>query len=310
MQTNSCFTSSNLIRTLVVSFLCCVFGLSAAHAQEAAAPKAVLDFEGNKIFQTQELLEVANKCLAANSKSQDEDATLDYCLDRVTHSLRARGYLQARLSEPRHEQTESGSRTMVSVTEGALFRLGEVAISGTRTLAPTQVREMLAMKTGDIADGGKVSEWLFERVKKAYGNLGYIQYTAEVQPTFHHKEGASEGVADFAVTIDEGVAFTVASIRFDGNGSVSRDALLREMLVRNGEVFSQDLLEDSLTRLSQNGQFEMIDPNRDVYYEVDKKEPRVSLLIHLKKREAGAALVPLPRPTGQAVAIQPIPEHE
>jgi outer membrane protein assembly factor BamA len=144
-------------------------------------------------------------------------------------------------------------------------------------------------------------------VKKAYGKLGYIQYTVEVQPTFHHKDGASEGVADFAVTIEEGDAFTIASIQFDGNEKVSRDALLREMTLRNGEVFSQDLLDESLMRINQSGQFEAIDADRDIDWKVDQKAPRVSLLIHLKKRDAGAALAPLSRPMGQVFVIQPNP---
>ena len=97
----------------------------------------------------------------------------------------------------------------------------------------------------------------------------------------------------------------MGSIQFEGNGNVSRDVLLREMLVRSGEVFSQELLEASLTKISQYGQFEIIDAERDVDYRVDPKAPRVSLTIHLKKRVAGAALTPLPRPTGPAIAIQP-----
>lgn len=280
-----------------------VLGVSALHAQEATAPKTVLNFEGNKVFSKQELLEVANSCLAGFSKSEDENETLDYCLQRVRRFLSARGYLQAQLGKPRQEQTENGPRTIVSVNEGALFRLGEVEINGSRTLSPTQIREMFESKTGDIADADNIGVWLYERVKRAYGNLGYIQYTAEVQPKFHRKDGAREGVADLEVTIDEGLAFTIGSIQFVGNENVSKDVLLREMTVRHGEVFSQELLDDSLIRISQSGQFETIDADKDVYYEVDKKAPRLNLTIHLKKRVAEST--PLPRAIGRVSSIQP-----
>jgi outer membrane protein assembly factor BamA len=163
---------------------------------------------------------------------------------------------------------------------------------------------MFEGKTGDIAGEDSIAAWLYERVKKVYGNLGYIQYTAEIQPKFHSKDDASEGVVDLAVTIDEGPAFTIAAIKFVGNEEVSRDALLREMTVRKGDVYSQNLFEDSLQRLSQTGQFETIDADKDVDWSVDKQAPRVSLTIHLKKRMAGAAaLDPPPRPIGLAVAI-------
>lgn len=302
MHTNSRFSLS--MRALTVVVFAGVFGVSSVHAQEATAPKTVLDFEGNKIFSKPELLEVANRCLTGFSKSQDEDALLDYCLHRVRQFMSTKGYLQAQLGKPRQEQTENGFKTIVSVNEGALFRLGEVEIDGSRTLAPTQIREMLELKTGDIANGDSIGVWLFERVKKAYGNLGYIQYTAEVQPKFNCKEGAREGVADLAVSIDEGSAFTIASIQFEGNGNVPRDVLLREMIVRNGEVYSQDLFDDSLKRISQSGQFETISAERDVDYEVDKQLPRLSLTIHLKKRVAAAGLAPQPQPIRRVVSVQ------
>ena len=302
MHTNSRFSLS--MRALTVVVFAGVFGLSSVHAQEATAPKTILDFEGNKIFSKPELLEVANRCLTEFSKSQDEDALLDYCLHRVRQFMSAKGYLQAQVGKPRQEQTENGSKTIVSVNEGALFRLGEVEINGSRTLAPTQIREMLELKTGDIANGDSIGVWLFERVKKTYGSLGYIQYTAEVEPKFHCKDGAREGVADLAVTIDEGNLFTIASIQFVGNGNVPRDVLLRQMTARNGEVFSQDLLDDSLTRINQSGQFETIDSNKDVDYKVDEQAPRVSLTIHLKKRVAGSALAPLSQPVRRVVSVQ------
>jgi outer membrane protein insertion porin family len=280
-----------------------VLGVNALRAQEVTAPKTVLDFEGNKVLSKPELLEVANKCLAGYSEAENQDEVLDYCLHKVSDFLRAKGYLQARLGKPRVEQTENGSRTIVSVHEGAVFRLGEVTIDGARILAPSQIRELFELKKGDIANGETIGVWLYERTKKAYGNLGYIQYTAEVQPTFHCKEGEAEGVADLEVTIDEGPVFTIASIKFEGAGNVPRDVLLREIGLRNGDVFSQDSLEDSLKRLSENGRFETIDTDRDVDFWWDQKVPQLKLTIHLKKRVA--ELAPLTGTVRRAIAIQP-----
>lgn len=304
MHKDSCFLPANLRRALTVVLFCSLFGVSVIHAQEATTPKRVLSFEGNKIFSNAELLEVANKCLAGWSREQNDSEAIEYCLYKVRQSMFAKGYLQAQLGKPVQEPTDNGFRTIISVKEGPLFRLGAVEIVGSRVLAPGQIREMFERKTGDIAGADSIAAWLYERVKKVYGNLGYIQYTAEIQPKFHSKDDAIEGVVDLAVTIEEGSAFTIGAIKFVGNESVSRDALLREMTVRNGDVFSQDLFEDSLQRLSQTGQFETIDADKDVDWSVDKQTPRVNLTIHMKKRVAGtAALNPQPRPLGQAIVI-------
>lgn len=306
MHTDLWFSYSKSMRALTIGLFCCLFGVGAIHGQEATTPKTVLDFEGNQIFSKQDLLAVANKCLAGYAKSENEDEVLGYCLHRVSQFLSAKGYLQAQLGKPRQEQTENGSRTIVSVKEGTLFRIGEVEINGTRVLTPNQIRDMFELKTGDIAEGDRIGAWLFERVKKAYGNLGYIQYTAEVQPKFHHQDGAAEGVADLSVTIDEGNAFTIASIQFVGNGSVAKDSLLREMTMRSGEAFSQQLLEESLMRIDQNGQFETIDADRDVDYWWDQKVPRLKLTIHLKKRVA--ELAPPPETNRRLGSIQVFPQ--
>ena len=275
-----------MIRYLLCVSFVCIFLSIAARGQEPTRQKIVLDFEGSKVFSKQELLEVANKCLAEFSKSRDEDSdiVLDSCLHSVRVSLFAKGYLGAELGKPRQERTENGLKTIVSVNEGALYRLGEVEISGSKLFSPLQIREMMGLKTGDIASGDTLVVGLVERVKKAYSNFGYIQYTAEVLPKFHLKDGAQEGVVDFTVNIDEGQMFTIRSIKFEGNGNIPEDALQREMLVRVGEVFNKEMFNEGLKRISQTGQFEEIDVDRDVDYRVDNESTRLDLTIRLKKK--------------------------
>src|SRR5713101_741123 len=189
-----------------------------ANGQTGSSEKLTLVFEGNKVFSERELLEVANNCLDQYSRSgpADESDKIDYCLHKVRFFIFAKGYLRAELGKPRQAQTENGLKTVVTVEEGALYRLGEIEISGSKLFSLPQIREMIGLKTGDVASGNTLSVGLYERLKKAYSVFGYIQYTAEVQPKFHLKDGAPEGVVDFTVTIDEGNAFTIRSIKFWG----------------------------------------------------------------------------------------------
>jgi outer membrane protein insertion porin family len=258
----------------------------ATQAQEATRPKIVVDFEGNKVFSKQELIAITTTCFDRYSKAgvTDESAQIDYCLHKVKAFLFGKGYLNPKLGEPRRTQTENGLQFVVPVDEGPRYRLGEVKVEGSKLFTPAQIIEMIAMKTGDIADGEKLSEALYERVKKAYARFGYIQYTAEVTPDYHLAAGATEGTADFAVTIDEGQEFTIRSIKFEGNGDIPEDALLGAMLVRSGEVFNKELLDESLKRIDQTAQFETIDSEKDVDYRSVGKKPELDLTIHLKKK--------------------------
>ena len=105
-----------------------------------------------------------------------------------------------------------------------------------------------------------------------------------VDPSFRRTPDREEGIVDFLVDVDEGDIFKIRSIKFEGNGNIPIEALLQTMLLRADDVFNQRLLEDSLTRVSLTGQFEAIDPDKDVEFSADKKSPVVDLTIHLKRK--------------------------
>ena len=124
----------------------------------------------------------------------------------------------------------------VPVEEGALYRLGEIKIEGAENLTKEQVRAMLGIQQGDIANGEAIGKWLFEDLKELYGEMGYIQYIAEPEPEFRVVDhAANEGVVDFKVTIEEGQLFRIRSIKFEGS-NVSEKELRNLLLIRAGDV--------------------------------------------------------------------------
>ena len=270
-------------------YLIILLGLVAAsvgRAQEKPQSDFALRFEGNRIFPATELSAPVEKCLARPSRSSTPRPIekLEYCLSKLESILHSKGYLQARVGKPQQQESEAGLTWLVPLTEGRLYRLGEVHIEGSKLLLPNQMLEMLDLKTDEIADASRIEVWLYERVAKVYRNSGYWQFTAEVEPSYHVKANAEAGIADLNVTIDEGPVFTIRSINFDGRGDISNESLLRQMLVTVGEVFKQDLFEDSLKRISEDGQFETIDADRDVELKTERDNPTVDLTIHLKKK--------------------------
>lgn len=278
------------IKALSVPLFLGLCGFASVHAQEAAAARPVLDFDGNKVFSQQELLDVANTCLDryVDAKHAYETEQLDYCLHKVVSLMHERGYLQARLGKTLYEQTENVSKATIPVEEGPLFRVGEIKIENTKVMAPAQILEMIGLRSGDVADGTKLATAIYERAKEAYGNLGYIRYTAEITPTFHVKEGADEGIADFTITVDEDEQFRIRSIKFAGGDNKTNELLRRELMVRDGEVYNSDLFSKSITRMNNTGLYDRIDPERDVEYQTNEKAAVLDLTIRLKKKIATA----------------------
>src|SRR5438128_12377165 len=134
--------------TAVRLCIVCVLVGGAVHGQELAQRQLSLDFEGNRIFSKQELLEPVNRCLNRYSKPAGEYD--EYCLYQIKEFLFSKGHLRAKVGEPRWQETETGTRVVVPIDEGALYRLGEVKIEGSTLFTSAQILEMLTLKTGDI----------------------------------------------------------------------------------------------------------------------------------------------------------------
>ncbi len=286
MIQNFCFSFRSTAKTFTLIFLL-VCGGAIVSAQEPASSRPVIDFAGNKIFSKQELLGIANKCLDKWTAPYETEQ-LDYCLHVVQNHIRSKGHLQARFEKTLYEQTDGVQKARIPVEEGPLYRVGKIEIENAKILTPAQILDMINLSPGDIADGEKLSKGIYERAKEAYGNLGYIQYTAEIVPTFQVKEKAEEGVVDLTITVDEGQQFRVRSIKFAGGDKRTTDMLRRELMVRDGEVYNLDLFQKSIARMNGTGLFDQIDVDRDVEYQTDRETALLDLTIKLKKKIASS----------------------
>ena len=61
------------------------------------------------------------------------------------------------------------------------------------------------------------------------------------------------------------------------------------LLLREGDVFVDDLLRESIKRINDTRLYDPIDADKDVDYRTDQKAPLLDLTIHLKKSVASAA---------------------
>jgi outer membrane protein assembly factor BamA len=269
--------------------------------------RPTLDVKGNKIFSRTELLEIVNPLLSKWAKDGQpyQPAQLDYGIHQMDQFIKSHGYLQGKVTRERVEETDEGSRVLLKVVEGPLYRVGKTTIEGAQLFTADEVREAVGLKAGDIANGEALGEGLYRRLKERYAKFGYIRYTADVTPTFHAKEDNSEGVVDFAITIDEDQQFRINSIKIIGVDKDSLNFLQREMLVRDGDIFDIELFHESIMRLNRTGLVDVIDGEKDVdWTDLQEKRmpqhvtssnelpdvgpPLIDLVIHVNKAESGS----------------------
>ncbi len=270
---------------------------------------AEIQFEGSKIFKSGKLRSqmkyVKEAGLISRFREQDilDRQKLDYDLHQVDNYMRSKGYLQARHGEPivtglgkRRtgfpilplpflSSVDETLRVTVPITDGKLYRVGDVKIEGNSIFSEQVVKAFIGLNKGEVANGEALSKGLFENLKKAYGTQGFIQYTAEVNPTFKDNPAKpDEGVADFVITIDEGKQFTLRRLEFTGNTFTRDNVLRREVLMNEGDIYNQNYYEFSVTRLNQLGYFNPIDKDKDADFKTNEEEGLVDVTIKVSEK--------------------------
>src|SRR4026207_455819 len=268
-----------------------------------------VQFEGNTIFSDGQLRSamkyVKEAGLITRFKGSDilHREKLEYDLRAVDNYMRSKGYLQARHGEPRVESigprrtgfpvlplpflssVDEGLRITVPIVEGKVYRLGEFKVEGNSIFSEDQIRAVIGLNKGDVADGEKVSKGLFENLKKFYGQQGFIEYTAEPVPTFKdNPANPNEGIVDFTVTIEEGKQFTLRRLEFVGNTFTRDNVLRREVLINEGDIYNDAYWEYSVVKLNQLGYFNPIDKDKDVDRRTNDEEANVDLSLKVSER--------------------------
>ena len=268
-----------------------------------------IQFEGNTVFSDGELRGamkyVKEAGLITRFKSSDilDREKLEVDLRLVDNYMRSKGYLQARHGEPRIESVgrrrtgfpilplpflssvDEGLRVTIPIVEGKVYRLGEFKVEGNSIFSEAQIRSVIGLNPGDIANGEKVSKGLFENLKKFYGQQGFIEYTAEPVPTFKdNPQNPNEGIVDFTVTIEEGKQFTLRRLEFIGNTFTRDNVLRREVLINEGDIYNDVYWEYSVVKLNQTGYFNPIDKDKDVDRRTNDEEATVDLQLKVSER--------------------------
>lgn len=279
-----------------------------------------IEFEGNSIFSDGELrgqLQLVKETgLISRFQGQDilDLRKLQYDLRKnVLAYMFSKGYFQARIGEPQvvglgYKRTgipilgalplpivsskDDTLKIIVPVTEGKVFRVGELKVEGNSIFSEQQVLSYVGLQKGEIANGKRLQEAVYEDLKKLYGSQGFVLYNAEFDPEFKdNPSNPNEGIVDIKITIDEGKQFRLRRLEFSGNTFTRDRVLRREVLINEGDIYNQNALEISVLRLNQTGYFDPIDKDQDVEIRTDEDQGDVDLTV--KVREKGRQQISL-----------------
>ncbi len=214
--------------------------------------------------------------------------------ERVRQAYRDKGYANAAIEEPKTQIRDQGGLNwftfrpnkgkridiLMPVEEGGRYRLGTITFTGNKAVKNVKaLRATFAVKDGDWFNATMIQKGL-ENLKKAYGQLGYINFGAI--PTSHYDE--QKKTVSLVIDIDEGKPFYVSRIEFQGN-TITRDRVIRrELMLQEGQVYNSQLWEYSLLRLNQLEYFEPLKVDQDSEAHQDAEAGTVDLLLKVKEK--------------------------
>jgi outer membrane protein insertion porin family len=265
-----------------------------------------IKFEGNKKVNSRTLraamknlrpIGIPHSIFLENLFSKTFDATkLDEDAERVRFALQQQGYFKALVGNPQTNirdvhginwfmpfKTKHGKVVDITmpVEEGERYRLHAITFSGNKAITNVDaLRKIFKMKEGDIFNVDLVRKGLDE-LRKVYGSLGYINYTAVPETTIIDE---TKRLIDLRLDIDEGKQYSVRRIEFVGNTTTRDKVIRREIALEEGQVYNSQLWELSLLRLNQLNYFEALKPEQDSEVKQDNKENTVDITLKLKEK--------------------------
>jgi outer membrane protein insertion porin family len=170
--------------------------------------------------------------------------------------------------------------TMV-VAEGDKYYLRNFNFVGMKLFRTPDLiaRQVFHMAPGDAFSTEKLQKGMDE-LRKLYGNFGYIDFVGSPDP----EVVTGKDQIDLTMDVDEGHQFFVRRIDFQGNTTTRDKVIRREMLIDEGDLYSQQLWDTSILRLNQLGYFDPLKPEDAATVTRDTRTNTVDLLLKVKER--------------------------
>ncbi len=241
-------------------------------------------FNGTRVFSNDELSAVIKECLGEKATWNFDKRHVEYCANKnVREFLFSKGYFEAKILGPKLDHLKTGVNVSFDVSEGVRYRWGKFEIKGNKVFSEKEILEAFGQRTGDIADGKSIQDFVYRKLQQLYFEKGYIQYNAEFDPEFvlPGAEGL-DATSNFVISIDEGKPFKIKRIELVGVDDKQTQKLLEILSIKPGELYVPSKLEAGIKKINETEKFEFLDIDQDIEILISEDFGDVVIQIKLK----------------------------
>jgi outer membrane protein insertion porin family len=188
----------------------------------------------------------------------------------------SRGYLDAVVDLPVVETVDEHElRVKVHVSEGTLYHIGKMSLSGVALFSEMALWKGVKVKAGDIASSDAITA-AAQALRDYYGSRGYINTV--VKPLLD--ADGSKRTVNVAFSVTEGALTHIRNIEIQGNSRTRDKVIRRELLVYPGDIYDEVKVRRSEKILHNLGYFETVRSSpvgtrsaeeKDLVFQVEEK---------------------------------------
>ena len=234
-------------------------------------------------------VKVANKTFDRRKLDEDLEAG-------IRALYQDNGYFTVVVKEPKLETVDTSGRGLfgkpgkatnitIEIDQGERYRMGKLVVRSSDpdhpglVFQPEFLERAFPLKKGDIFSTEKVRKSL-EDYKNLYGNFGYIDFTSVPLTDVDQ----ADRVVNLTLEFDLQKSYRVRRIEFVGNTTTRDKVIRRQLLLDEGDLYSNRLWELSVLRINQLDYFEPIKKDQNVDLRRNTKEGTVDITLKVKEK--------------------------
>jgi len=246
------------------------------------AVNAVL-FEGNTKFGDRILrkqMKTKGKTLYSfiDKSGRLDETQLEQDINAVKEYYQDHGYIDVEVKEVRRVRANGKLTLVVVLSEGPIYHVGKLSISGEKVASEKKIRALLKMKEGNIYSPKDVRDDA-KKLTDAYGSGGYVDLKITPQGV-----PGGPGKIDVSYSIEEGQPSFVQRINIVGNTRTKDKVIRREVLIAPGDLLNSVRVETTKKRLDNLGYFSKV----ETYPEDTGVTGRKDLTIQVEEKRTGS----------------------
>jgi len=183
---------------------------------------------------------------------------LERDLERIERYYRARGYYRARVRAARVVLKGRGAHVTILIEEGPPLVLGRVDVHGIESLAPSDVRRLLAEVTSQLPLGKPFDELAYKQasneLSRGLADLGfaYAKVSSNADVDLPHN------FASAGFWVEPGPKAVFGEVRIDGLGPLPEAPVRRALDIQPDKPYSQFAIDEAKRALLDLGVFSAV----------------------------------------------------